>query len=948
MVGGAVHEDGIYERERELETVRAFVDRSLAGDGGLLAVEAGAGFGKTRLLDETARLANGSGARVLRASASELERDLPFGVMRQLFEPAWREADAGQRARWSEGAAALGVRLLTDVPPTRASPAAEPSFGTLHGIYWLAVAVAEDGATVLLVDDLHWADGPSVRALAYLARRLEGLPLGLVVSLRTGELQGASTVEAMLGVAPAGTVAPAALSEAGVGAAASEMLGVALPPGFVSACAELTGGNPLLVRQLLDAMREDGIDPSLEALEAFGRLAPSSLSRSVMLRVGRLGEEVMRLARVVAVLGDACALRHVAELTDVSPDAVLESAARLTAAGVFSDRSALAFAHPLVRAAVYADLSAPERALLHARAARLLAQDDDADSVAPHLLASEPAADPWVVESLRTAAGEASAKGAWAIAVTCLRRAVREPPVPELRADVLAELGIAERRAEEYAAAASHLREAVATELGPATRRDAAVALAESLVITEGTRSAVDALAAQRSMLAGDHALRLEIEQTMLGVFDPELAPWALERMLTFATLPGDTPTERYALANACVPLGMGPTARAADAVAVARRALADGALARDTETSDLAAGTALYPLAFAGELDLAEREAEHLLEHARARGSAWAFIAALCIRCDVFRMRGNLLAAAADAELTIGQCEQMPATPTVLRVFGITLCFAVDIELLRGNREEASRLVQRSCRDRDLTDPQMALFRQARGQVALHDGELHAAKEELAAAGAALDASGYEDRTMPWRLELARVHAALGDAASASRLADRQLELARTWGAPGGIGIALRVKALSASREDAERALRESIELLSEAGFEAQLAWSRIELGSLLRRASARIEAQELLRAGLDGAANCGARMLVERAHEELRVAGARPRRLAFSGLDSLTASERRVAEMAAGGMTNRLIAQELFVTPKTVEQHLTAVFRKLDLSTRRELPGALGGADG
>jgi DNA-binding CsgD family transcriptional regulator len=387
----------------------------------------------------------------------------------------------------------------------------------------------------------------------------------------------------------------------------------------------------------------------------------------------------------------------------------------------------------------------------------------------------------------------------------------------------------------------------------------------------------------------------------------------------------------------------MRPDSRAADAADAATKALAQGALVRDPDTPDFACGTALYPLVFAGRFETVEREVDRVFDYAQATGSPDAFIVASCIRCDLNRLRGNLVAAVADGELMMRRADMVPDTPALLRADGVTLAWLVEVQLLRGDAEAARRLVEWRSEGRDLDAPEAALLHHARGLVALHDGEYQAAADAFARVRAVAEESGYEDRTTPWRLELARALAALGDPAGALELVGAQLELARTWGAPGGIGVALRARAAVGPREETIETLGESVELLEEAGLLAQLAGARIDLGSALRRARRRAEGREQLEQGLDGAARCGALADVERAQEELRVLGARPRRLAFSGIESLTASERRVATMAAEGMTNREIAQTLFVTQKTVEAHLSRTYRKLDISSRDQLPGAL-----
>jgi DNA-binding CsgD family transcriptional regulator len=194
------------------------------------------------------------------------------------------------------------------------------------------------------------------------------------------------------------------------------------------------------------------------------------------------------------------------------------------------------------------------------------------------------------------------------------------------------------------------------------------------------------------------------------------------------------------------------------------------------------------------------------------------------------------------------------------------------------------------------------------------------------------------------WRSEAALASVALGEHAQARRLADEELELARAFGAPRSLGVAERAAGVVATGEVGESLLRSAVDSFERAGAKLERARTLTDLGALLRRGNRRSEARGLLREALDAAHRSGARLLAARAETELRATGARPRRVVLSGVDSLTASELRVAEFAGQGLTNREIAQLLFVTPRTVEGHLTSVFRKLRLDSRNDLPAALG----
>ena len=195
----------------------------------------------------------------------------------------------------------------------------------------------------------------------------------------------------------------------------------------------------------------------------------------------------------------------------------------------------------------------------------------------------------------------------------------------------------------------------------------------------------------------------------------------------------------------------------------------------------------------------------------------------------------------------------------------------------------------------------------------------------------------------LPWRSAAALAQLALGDRESAERHAEEELELAGAFGAPRALGVAKHAAGVVAGGDRGALLLREAIEAFERGEARLERARALADLGAMLRRRSRRTEARELLREALDIAHRAGAAQLAGRAETELRATGARPRRVALTGLESLTASERRVAELAGQSLTNREIAQQLVVTDRTVEGHLTSVFRKLRLDSRTELPAAL-----
>ena len=195
----------------------------------------------------------------------------------------------------------------------------------------------------------------------------------------------------------------------------------------------------------------------------------------------------------------------------------------------------------------------------------------------------------------------------------------------------------------------------------------------------------------------------------------------------------------------------------------------------------------------------------------------------------------------------------------------------------------------------------------------------------------------------LPWRSLAARAAARLGEAERAFSLAEEELELARSAGSPRATGVALATLGVIRGGDDGLKLLGEAVEVLDSTEAELEPARARLELGLALHHARRPREARRPLEEALDTARRLGSTFLAERALDALRTAGGRPRRLALSGVESLTPGERRVAEMAARGMSNRGIAEALFVTRRTVETHLSHAYGKLEIGSREELPAAL-----
>ena len=284
----------LLERESELGGLAERIEAASSGRGATVAIEGEAGIGKTALLAAAVELARMERIEVLAARGGELERDLPYGVVRQLFEPALARTTASRRELLLAGAAGLALPAISPVD-TEAAAGDAPG-AVLHGLYWLAANLAAECPLLLVLDDAHWMDAPSLRFLSYLARRAEELPLLIVYAARPGEGAGNELPALADPELVAAVVRPMALSEAAAGELVARLLGAEGSAAFVRACRMATGGNPFLLRELLSELEADGERPHATDPERVAGLAPESISRATLARLRRLGDPATRLA----------------------------------------------------------------------------------------------------------------------------------------------------------------------------------------------------------------------------------------------------------------------------------------------------------------------------------------------------------------------------------------------------------------------------------------------------------------------------------------------------------------------------------------------------------------------------------------------------------------------------------------------------------------------------
>lgn len=909
----------LLERDAELAAVAAVVSA-----GGVVLVEGGAGIGKTALLDAACAAAAARGSEVLRARCAELEAGFAFGAVRQLFERRLHTASPQDRARLLGGPAGAAWALL-EAPPKPV----DASFAIVHGLYWVAANLAVSRGLVVAVDDAHWADPASLQWLGYVAPRVAELGIALLVAVRP---PGRSVdPDALLAVRrqAAVIVRPRLLSPQAVGHLAHEVLGDRADVGLCARLADASGGNPFYLGEMLRATTDvDG-------------LGAQDVLPHIRARLRRLGSVATRLAQAVAVLGDGCALHLAAALTGQTAQEAARTATALVEREVLAEPDPARFLHPILRDAVELSLDAGDRVVLHRAAAGLLsAAAAPAGRIAAHLRAVPPAADAWVADRLREAAAAALSSGVPQEAADLLRRVWAEPPASEQRVAVLRELARADVTAGR-GTAQGWLEEALARTRDPRERAGIALEVAQAHAALFRWADAVDVL---------------ERAVADLGTADPELNGRLQGRLVVAGLHDARRAAQVGATLHHLTAVSSG------EAVTVARgmQALLTGRPAAEVATPlvevlsssstavtdwDIRAAL-LWCLVTVEAFDAVDHSLGPMLTELGRTGDARGLIA-VHTAAGLLKLRLGALpdadSAAHIAQHVLQQGDFHPGLP-----FAVTV--RADVAIEAGQLNEARALLELLPAEPGPPGVGTVLVPAAWGR-------LHLAAGRPAEAVAAFQTCAAMFGTEVWGMDVrdvgylhARSGAAtalllLGDRAQACRLADAELADVRGFGAPRALGVALRTAGLAHGGEKGLGLLAESAAALKASPAVLERAKSLAELGAAQRRAGHRQTARDNLANALDLAARCGARPLAARVREELRAAGARPRREWRRGVESLTPTELRVATLATEDRTNREIAQSLYVTTKTVEGHLSRVYGKLEITGRGQLREALRG---
>ncbi|MFJ4923934.1 AAA family ATPase [Streptomyces sp. NPDC088725] len=928
----------------ELGVLNRHATGACAGNVGLVTLSGPAGIGKTTLLRT---FLAGDACRDMSVRYGSCAKAVPgaaYGGVRELFGPSASDVLTGPDDLGGE------------------RPGAPTVYRTLHRLYRLAVGLMADRPLVLVLDDVHRCDELSLLWVDFLLRRADGLPLLVVLARRDTEPVAPAALADIAARREAAVLRLTPLTREDVGEMTRRFLRATAGPAparrttaqpatagpgsverrFTEHAAAVSGGNPLTLSRLLGELRAEGVRPDEDGARRITETGGPVVAHSVRALLDCRPPWVKDVAKAIAVLGEESP-DLVGVLAGLPPAFVTQGVRVLRHAEVVApDRDDLV--HEMVRSAVLDSIGTDDLVGLRTRAALLLSDAErPPERSACQLMALPAVTEAWMPALLRDAAASAVNRGAPETAARYLRRVLDVDPdsVP-----VRVELAAALSETDPHQAAG--LLEQALSRAGD-IRTLAAVAARFGMVCLAVRRSptglrvlteVLDALRAEAGPCPtpADRELLTHVESVLLSVGAAEKATilTVKDHAARLTAPPGDTPAQRQLLAMTTTLTAM--DGRSAERTAEQARRVTDFARPGPESWSLI---TASFALGLADEVGEALDALDRTITHGRENGAVRTHVLALSARALLLHSTGAIPDALADARTSIeiigegnrggGAVLPRTALATVL----------ID----RGEPERAEELltgIDRAGLDRFVIEYHWYLMVRARARWALGDRE--AALRLFRDCGASLEEAGFTNPVfLPWWMEAACLLAVMNRPEEAHEHVEYGAGLARRWGTPRALGSAALARGVITPGAAGIELLTEAVLTLAESPARAEHARAEYFLGRALLTTGDQRAAREHLRNAADLGQRCGALWLTGAARELLVTAGGRMRRMSASPLDMLTGMERRVADLAAAGGSNRSIAESLFVTVRTVETHLTSVYRKLGVSRRTELASVL-----
>ncbi len=915
MPPATLSERPLWNRLTERQELDRRLGAVLAGMSGALVIRGEAGIGKTALLEYV--LARSKGCRVARAAGIESEMELPFAGLHQLCAPLLGRLDrlpAPQR-----DALSVAFGLGSGEPPDR--------FIVGLAVLSLLSEIAETQPLVCLVDDAQWLDQASAQILEFVARRLAAESVLLVFAVR--EPGGSTDMVGLpeLRVGPLNDPDARSLLESAVIGRADESV--------LERIVAEARGNPLALLELPRSWR-----PAAFA-GGFGLADDASVSRLIeetfLQRLRPLPEHSRRLLLLAAAepVGDPVLFRRAAERLGIPPEAT----GPVTATGLLDVGVQLRFRHPLVRSVVYREASLDDRRTVH----RALAEESDplldSDRRVWHLANATAGPDESVAEALEQSAVQAQARGGLAAAAAFLQRAVALTGDPARRTERILAAAQASLQAGEFD---------IALELASTV---------ETRTLDQFQHARIDLLHAQVAYAQdrGSEAPPLLVRAAKtLAPLDAQLSrdtyleAWGAALFAgRLSSGGGLSEVSRAALTAPASPdppraadlllegLSLIFTAGRAAATPVLQRATArfgatDVPLEQVLRWGWLATAAAVYLWDF----DSCRAIATRGVEFGRRSGA----LEVLVVSANVLGQAVALAGEFAKSEQLIAEANAIrDATGTRVGPYS-----ALVLSALRGNALKAAALIDGTIRDATAGGQGTAVQYAHWANAVVMNG-LGRYDEAIPAAVAASDDTPELFVSM-WALsELIEAASRTHDAPVASRGLERLADHVRGSSSEWALAIEARCRALLATGDEADRLYREAIDRLGRTQLRPELARAHLLYGEWLRRDRRRVDARQELRTAHDQFADIGMEAFAERARRELVATGETVRRRSVEVLTELTPQELQIARLARDGQTNQEIGAHLFLSPRTVEWHLSNVFSKLGVASRKELRAAV-----
>ncbi|MFI6689349.1 AAA family ATPase [Streptomyces sp. NPDC050485] len=920
----------LIERTAELQVLDAALGRALGGDGTAVLIDGPAGIGKSALLAEAATRVREHETWVLRAHCCPQEARTPWAAVRQLLDPCLGDEDHSLLD---------GTQGLS---PTDGNDGADLPFDRFHHLYLTLLRLSRQAPLVLLVDDAQHADELSQQWLAYLARRLHGARIALAVAARTAPGAAGGVLVAELEACPDfSRLRPRPLSGQGTAHWLADKLGPTLDVQTADVCHRAVGGHPGLLAGVVEALARTGSPAAQITPEHAAVICDRALLRALPTLLNRHASAVTAVATAVTALDRVADLPLLARTTGIDAPDAEQAVTALEDAGLLHTGPPWQLTSAAIAQALTAQAGEQTLNLLRSRAAEALGDlGADASEVADVLLRTAPDGQTWRVPVLHEAARTARELPDPPAARRYLLRALAEPPTDTDRPPLLALLGTIEVHLDPEAAV-GHLRAALADEEDTGVRVGLVPSLAEALARTGRAEEAVallDELAGRIDEGDRETLYRLWAKGILVLLEEtPQVADAWIARSNIADDLAGTSSGQRLLLAALALKTTL--TGQCAHTAAH----FADRALARPAprEEPALTAAFATAALLHADRLVDAAHCCDQLLGDTTHSQPAPLRSLFMAMRAKIAHRMGDLASA-----LTLSR-QALALAPVGQRYQPYVTAQLIHALLDLGDAEEAEHICHVSYQGPADNHWSWAVLYAARART-LHVHHRHQdALGELDACARQMQEGGYDNPALvPWRSHAALVHQRLGNDDTARDLADEELVLARRWGSPHTIATSLRALGRLRTGAKAVTALSEATALLEATPARYALALALADLGEALHGVDRLAEARSALRQALDLADASGAIPLSERAHRALVATGARPRRRRQSGVSALTEGEQRIATLAATGMDNQAIAAALYVSRRTVEFHLTHVYRKLAIDGRVDLGAAL--ADG